>query len=443
MKRSFLAASALALTIGLLTAPAASANYEANCATGGTVVAGASMTVNGTTATKSNGAPWFYVCKEADKSYYSVMIGLYQATPEKLVSDLGALSISNEYVVTFPTGGDAITIAQGVGKITKFDIGSGSVSVGITPVFASTVWQANRPAGCDQVADPATGLYKSECSGTQASASEFTARFEVRYGTSTWTPLKGMYVSTSADLFQVDLGSTRCPTQSFSGGTSSDGGTNRPSGLRADVETNLRVQMLGPHLTSIGAPNVGLLSATLPFSTVESCFGKPPTDMLNAVSMSRTEDDTTLPGSTTGSGGLRYTVTPSAAGLVVDVPEVTFSQPTYNLKFATPATTGTTTDTSANAQTSAATIAGVKAKASKGKITATFKKDSTVKSYAAKARLSSGKGAFKKGKCAAKSSTVTCVVKKLKRGRWDLSITSTLVAGGAGPSATKSKISVK
>lgn len=437
-----LGASALALAIGVLSAPASFANYEANCTGNGTVVAGASMNIDGVNAQQSVGSPWFYACKDATKSYFTVMIGLLQ-NDGKLVSDLGVGNATKTFEVTFPVSGDAITIAQGVGQITSFTPSASSVVVAIRPVLASTVWSNQRPAGCDPISD-ATGNYKAECAGTTASATEYVARFEVRYGASSWTPLTGMYVSTSADLFQVDLGNTRCPTQSYSGGTSSDGGSGRPSQLRADVETSLRVQMLGPHFAANGTTlNTGTLNAVLPFATVETCFGKPPTDLASGVSMTRTEDGTTLAGSPTGTGGLQFTVTPSAAGLVVNVPEVTFSQPTYNLKFATPATSGTTTDTSNAESSSVSTIAGVKAKGAKGKITATFTKDSSVKSYAAKSKLSSGKGAWKKGKCAIKGSNVSCTVKKLKKGTWNLYLTSTLTSGGAGPSATKTKIKVK
>lgn len=455
MKRIIIAASSLALALGILTAPQALADYEANCSGNGTVVAGASMTYGGTTATATNNQPFFYVCRNTSNSYYTVMIGLYNQSNGKLVSDLGAANANTEFTVTFPvTAGDAITIADGVGSITGFTPSSSQVVVKIKPVKSSTVWQSARPTSphdCKNgsISD-SNGNYYAECAGTVASATEYVARFNVRYGAGTWTKLAGMYVSTSADLFQVELASA-CPTQSYSGGSSGDGGAYRPT-LRATSEANLKVQMLGPHLAADGTTeNQGNLTAVIPFATVQACLGATPMEMENSVSMTRTENGATEAGSLSApTGGLKFTVTPSQAGLVVSVPTVTFSQPTYNLKFAKPgsANTGTTTDsasggTTANTSASTGTIAGVKAKGAKGKASASFKKVSTVKSYAVEAQLSSGKGSTKKGKCSVKGPKVTCTVAKLKKGAWTLRITSTLTAGGAGPTATKPGIKVK
>ena len=451
MKRILIAAATLAIAASALTATSATSvapaggSYPVGCGGNGTAVSGGQMSYDGVSVTPNTipaaGSPGVQICRDTNNQYYAVMIGLSNGT--SLDEDLGATFGAKAYSVSFPIqSGDTTSIATAIGSMSEYSVTGGSAHVVVTPLTASTIFNGNHAdTSCDSRPSDSSGNYLAACSVTNlpggvASATGKGARFYVRFDRG-WSNLSGMYVSASAEYAQVRLAG-QCPTSStssgsYSGGDSGDGGVNRPSGLRADTEVALDVQLLGPHLTASGTQNDGTLTAVLPYATVEACFGASPDEMAQGFAMTRTEGGTTEPVTTGGSGGLKYTITPSASGLVISVPSVSFSQPTYNLKFTkTSATTGGAAETS-----SAGTIAGVKAKGGKGSATATFKKLSTVKSYAAQAQLATGKGAVKKGTCKVKGSKVSCTVKKLKKGAWSLQITSTLKAGGPGPSATK------
>lgn len=449
MKRIIIAASSLALALGILTAPQALADYG-TCAAdqNGSEVAGATISYGGTTySSPSMNKPWLVACNDSGKSYYVVMIGIYTGAGSALTADLTGQYQDLDYTVSLPTSGTSVTIADGIGSISAFTPGS-TTTFTVRPVLASVVNSNDRPLECRTNGISDSNGFKPACAESVsglASATQRIARVQVRYGQS-FSKLTGMYVSASADLWQVELVG-RCPTQTYGGSESGDGGAYKPSQLRATVETSLKVQLLGPHKNASGGPNEGSLTAVIPFTTVQGCFGATPSEMQSATSMTRTENGITENGTTSGTGGLAYSVTGSSSGLVVSVPTVTFSQPTYNLKFTKTTASGTTDSASGgnpeNTSTSTGLIAGVKAKGTKGKASASFKKVSTVKSYAVEAQLSSGKGSTKKGKCSTKGTKVTCTVAKLKKGAWTLRITSTLTAGGAGPTATKPGIKVK
>lgn len=301
-------------------------SYPANCSGNGTPVTGATMTysngVDSGTADTTVGKPGFMACRDSGKNYYMVMIGLNNGS--SIDEDLGAYK-DYTFSITVPTtAGDVIGFADGLGSISNYVINTSSVSFNVTPARVNVVNGSDRPAGCDPPSE--NGRYKASCSGTNASATEFAARVSVRYSAfASPSFLPGMTVSANADLFyvQVDAG---CPTA---------------RGGSADVATALDIQLLGPHFEADGTTvNTGSLTAFLPTSTILSCFGSTmdPTTIAESVQLERTEDGAlqvaqavaTTAAATTG---LAYVVTPSVGGLTVTVPTITFSQPTYKMKF--------------------------------------------------------------------------------------------------------------
>ena len=160
----------------------------------------------------------------------------------------------------------------------------------------------------------------------------------------------------------------------YSGG--SDGGANIPSGSSSSTTPpSLSVSMSGtPHFRSDGATvNKGNMQAFIPETTARTCFGDgtttiPLATIAQNMSVSRTE--------TSENGGAAqdlpanaYTataVTGPVAGLLIDVAEMTFSNPTYKvssklaqqLLASYSAAAGTTTTTpSSNATTAPTTSA--------------------------------------------------------------------------------------
>ena len=151
---------------------------------------------------------------------------------------------------------------------------------------------------------------------------------------------QGVWIGANVSGFNlnVDCATFGSDNNGSGGGSSSgnysgnDGGSNMPASTSTG---SLEVSMSGtPHFKSDGATlNSGSLQAFVPESTARKCFGDGTdtialTSIASAISVTRTE-------STEGTSTPSFTataVTSPVAGLQIDVPTMTFSNPTYKVK---------------------------------------------------------------------------------------------------------------
>lgn len=138
----------------------------------------------------------------------------------------------------------------------------------------------------------------------------------------------GMWIGASASSYRVTMGGS-CPNYGTGGASgSAEGGS-------------ISVVMEAPHLTAgtLGPPvlNTGALQAFIPEATASACFGGATlAQIVTALQITRSE---TAEGSTTLTPGTQFTVAAGVGGLLIDVPRVTFSRPTYRFSAPSLATT--------------------------------------------------------------------------------------------------------
>jgi len=140
--------------------------------------------------------------------------------------------------------------------------------------------------------------------------------------------LVGMWIGASASWYEVKMGGS-CPNYGTGGASgSAEGGS-------------ISVVMAAPHLTAgtLSPPvlNTGALQALIPEATASACFGGATlAQIVTALQITRSE---TAEESTTLTPGTQFTVAAGVGGLLIDVPRVTFSRPTYRLTAPSLATT--------------------------------------------------------------------------------------------------------
>jgi len=413
---AILAPAAQASSAGLLgEGPFAHASsYPANCGGSG-MIAGATLTYDGVThSTFTAGEPGLMVCQTGSSAdgEYGVRIGLaeVQQGGTTVNEDLGAVYGAKRYTVVFTVAaGQAPQAVMGVGTVSSFDVAATQVTLVVNPVTTSTL-------------RPEDGTPNSPGPTSIAGSEQTKVFMGMRYGPQ-WSSLPGMMVSANAaaSLFQFS-GSCAAASAAQDTRPGGDGGTGPGSGgTGGAAPPAFKADLVGPHFKTDGTTVAqGSLRAVIPAAAAQSCFGASGEALRSLVSVSRTEDGTTAPVTEAGTGGLRLTVDVDASGnLEVAVPVVTFSSPSYNIRFSKSKTTPLT---------------GVKWSATKGAISASFKASTKVKKYTIKA-VKSGKS--KAGSCAVKGTKVTCSVKKLAKGSYAATISSTLKAGGAGPTAAR------
>jgi len=221
------------------------------------------------------------------------------------MEDPGVTNVSRTFAVgfTFPKGTSA-TSAELNGDVKSYTIGKNSrdVTLVVQPVAVTS--------GTDD--DPAP---------LQDSRSRITGGIRVQPAGEAASNTKGMWIGASANRYIVSM-SGSCPPIG-------DGGASAPG-----APGPLSVRMWAPHLTAgTFAPvttNRGSLKAFFPAATASACFnGALVADIVRAIEVSRTEAGSTS--ETELDRGSDYTVSEIEGGLLVTVPEVTFSSPTYRV----------------------------------------------------------------------------------------------------------------
>ena len=129
-----------------------------------------------------------------------------------------------------------------------------------------------------------------------------------------------MWIGASANRYAVTMGGS-CPN--FASGAAS--GSTAPG--------SIDVRLWAPHMTAgtLSAPvvNTGSLEAFIPEATATACFGGASlTEIVAALAVARTE---ATESATTLVPGTQFTAQAVTGGLLISVPTVTFSSPTYRI----------------------------------------------------------------------------------------------------------------
>ena len=458
-KRRLIVLTVVISAFATVLAPSAQADWPATTCVDGSTPIGNSSFVSGGTAnvtlsvggvTQNNVTQTYIaeVCKDSGSGLYNYMVGLKTGST---ISESGNSAPStyrngtDTIILSFTlSNGDVPKMVEGYGNISDFAISGQRVTITGTPGALTQVnYGGSSPYIACQSA-PYTGTYgggqscaaipcydPATLTGDSNCVDDLATFHGAVRGPNGGVDKTGMWISSAANLYAVGLNNcASLKTRARHGHrvTRDDGGANRPS-------PDISVQMVGPHYMTNGDYNYGNIHAFIPFAVIQNCFGTDTASFAQSVGVTRQEGgaDTAL---VSGAG---FTATPTVGGLLITVPRVGFSSPTYKIAGPRAASSGGTSSGGADSTGSSAStgstprIAGVSWKGAKGKAIASFAPGKTVKSYAIKATL---KGKSKTGSCKITAKKVTCTVKGLSPGPWVASVTSKLKTGGSGPTAS-------
>ena len=365
-------------------------------------------TDNGATYSSAAGSQWAVaVCRRISpvKQYWFVIGPSNLNSPLK---DMGAagLAAGLQFKVTIPTkSGDSVTYAAGYSSMVSFVEQSGSAVIQVKPAGLSKI-NLGMSQGADPLADfkvrhpecaSVTMQTWNKCSIEKADE-DIVASVIQHVGfvegqlTAMDETMKGLWVGANVNGFQIGMSCaspassrgvrsaeditvggktyTRLPDGKFRG---PDGTTYTESELAAlmmggggsggSSEPSLSVTMEDtPHLKADGTVNKGSMKMFIPSAIATKCFGNSTTTLAQIaekLTLTRTEDKegTSIPVFTA------VAVTSPAAGVIVSVAEMTFSNPNYTLKSLLRAasagnTTGTNNSTTTTAPATTSTPAG-------------------------------------------------------------------------------------
>lgn len=241
----------------------------------------------------------YMACVFPDREAYSIVIGLV-GDGDALVEEMGPDNRDRVFTLgfTLPDGQSAAS-AELYARVTSYTIGTNGrdVSLVLQPVTYTKGTNDPDPAPLqDKTASIIGGIRYNSAGQTRG--------------------ISGMWIGASANSYTVTL-SGSCPNWS----TGAASGSKEPGAVA--------VQLSGPHLTFAGALNRGSLQAFIPAATVTACFGVTTVaEVVSALSVTRTDGsvDSSL------AAGTGFIASEVAGGLLVTVPEITFSRPTYTIR---------------------------------------------------------------------------------------------------------------
>ena len=291
-----------ALAIG---APAASAAVSTACPTKpGSLTTGVTLSVSEASgAVVTPDGSGYMACVFPNGDAYSIVIG-YVDEFGTLVEDMGATNRDRVFTLgfTLPDGQSAAS-AELYARVTSYTIGTNGrdVTLVMQPVAFTSATNDPEPLPLqDRIASITGGIRYNSAGQTRG--------------------IPGMWIGASASSYTVTL-SGSCPNWN----TGAASGSTAPGAIA--------VQLRGPHLTAgTLAPvtvNRGSLKAFIPAATVTACFGVTTVaEVVSALSVTRTD------GSVDSSiaAGTGFVASEVAGGLLVTVPEITFSTPTYTIR---------------------------------------------------------------------------------------------------------------
>ena len=268
--------------------------------------------------------------------------------------DMGSAALGFVFKVTIPVKtGDNLTRLTGYSDVVSFQESNGAAVIvtKASPVAKVDYGNVNDAAGVAafiathaECATYNTVQTISKCPVTRATRDRVATVIQhIEFSTSTltsWQLLqKGLWIGANVNGYNVNLtcGTLGGDASSSGGGNyqgGNDGGANIPggsSGSSTPTVASLEVSVTGtPHLRADGSVNSGSLKAFIPKNVALQCLGdgKPETTLAvvaTAITVDRTE-------ATEGASKPAFTATAVSTpveGIVVSVPTMTFSNPTY------------------------------------------------------------------------------------------------------------------
>lgn len=305
---------AFALVLGAVLAPTSATAAMTACGLAGPLAGGASLAstlsvteADGTTVVTADGTGYQACITPNGSEAYSIVIATSGG-----IEDLGALNADRIFTLGFTLPSGSATSAELYANVRSYTIGSNGrdITLVMSPVSITSI-----TPGQENADNP---------TAAQDSRARITGGIRFTPAGSPGHGITGMWIGADAASYAVEMGGS-CPN--FDSGAAS--GSTAPG--------SLSVRMSGPHLTAgtlaAVTENTGSLRAFIPGSVATACFGGlTPAAIITQLTATRTEAGE---GTTALAAGTQFTVQVQDGGLLIDVPRVTFSRPTY--RFAMPA----------------------------------------------------------------------------------------------------------
>lgn len=299
---SVLIALLVAVTTGVSSSEASitACNLEGPLGGGASLTSTLSVTdADGSDVT--NDGTGYQVCITPNGSEaFSIVVALSNRT-----EDLGVANLGRTFTVGFslPEATSA-TSAELYADVQSYTIATNGrdISLVMKPVSITSGTDGDSPTPLQDTLARITGGIRFNATG------------------STSHGIVGMWIGASANRYAVTMGGS-CPN--FASGA--DSGSTTPG--------SIDVRLWAPHMTagtlSVPVVNTGSLEAFIPEATATACFGGASLEEIVAAlavaRMEATESPTTLV------PGTQFTARAVTGGLLISVPTVTFSSPTYRI----------------------------------------------------------------------------------------------------------------
>ena len=299
---SVLIALLVAVTTGVSSSEASitACNLEGPLGGGASLTSTLSVTdADGSDVT--NDGTGYQVCITPNGSEaFSIVVALSNGT-----EDLGVANLGRTFTVGFslPEATSA-TSAELYADVQSYTIATNGrdISLVMKPVSITSGTDGDSPTPLQDTLARITGGIRFNATG------------------STSHGIVGMWIGASANRYAVTMGGS-CPN--FASGA--DSGSTTPG--------SIDVRLWAPHMTagtlSVPVVNTGSLEAFIPEATATACFGGASLEeIVAALAVARTE---VTESPTTLVPGTQFTARAVTGGLLISVPTVTFSSPTYRI----------------------------------------------------------------------------------------------------------------
>ena len=299
---SVLIALLVAVTTGVSSSEASitACNLEGPLGGGASLTSTLSVTdADGSDVT--NDGTGYQVCITPNGSEaFSIVVALSNGT-----EDLGVANLGRTFTVGFSLpAATSATSAELYADVQSYTIATNGrdISLVMKPVSITSGTDGDSPTPLQDTLARITGGIRFNATG------------------STSHGIVGMWIGASANRYAVTMGGS-CPN--FASGA--DSGSTTPG--------SIDVRLWAPHMTagtlSVPVVNTGSLEAFIPEATATACFGGASLEeIVAALAVARTE---VTESPTTLVPGTQFTARAVTGGLLISVPTVTFSSPTYRI----------------------------------------------------------------------------------------------------------------
>ena len=296
----------IALLVAVTTGASSSEASITACHLPGALAGGLSLSstlsvTNADGSVVTNDGTGYQVCITPNGSEaFSIVVALSDDT-----EDLGVANLGRTFTVGFSLpAATSATSAELYADVQSYTIGTNGrdISLVMKPVAITSGTDGDSPTPLQDSLARITGGIRFNSTG------------------STSHGIVGMWIGASANRYAVTMGGS-CPN--FASGAAS--GSTAPG--------SIDVRLWAPHMTAgtLSAPvvNTGSLEAFIPEATATACFGGASlTEIVAALAVARTE---ATESATTLVPGTQFTAQAVTGGLLISVPTVTFSRPTYRI----------------------------------------------------------------------------------------------------------------